>query len=336
MTFDGDASGLAVADLLTRAISRGVDVQLLIDRFALRYVSDRRANHHTVRAEATETAAMFQRLCQTGATVTFTQPWGPMMLFGLNRNHKKLYVIDDHAYVGGINISDHNFTWTDFMVQIDDPDVVAALADDFAYTQKGERRSVNGHIITNQAIEPVFTELVTKATKSVTLASPYALDIAVVKLLEGSPAANRTVITAQENNYRWLRAAEPYLWQRLIRSGVKLHTYPEFFHARFLLVDDSNLLIGSSNFNRHSLRCNQELGLLINDTEFIADFKSRALAGVESLDLSRLTHRGFISKVGGWLVAHFYSGVIVRAAQWLAPFAPVLARHQNITAKYQS
>ena len=56
------------------------------------------------------------RLRAAGVAVTFTQPWGPVLFFGLSRNHKKIYVVDDRAYLGGINISDHNFAWRDFMV----------------------------------------------------------------------------------------------------------------------------------------------------------------------------------------------------------------------------
>ncbi len=329
MTFDGDAAGLAVAELLARAASRNVDVRLLIDCFALRYVSDRRSSHHEVRAEAAETATMFQRLLRSGVSVQFTQPWGPLLMFGLSRNHKKMYVIDDHAYVGGINISDHNFAWRDFMVRTDDPEVVAALADDFACTQRGERRSVNSRIITNRELEPVLTDLVIGAARSVTLASPYALDVGMVELLERSQAENRTVITAQENNYRWLRVAEPYLWHRLRRSEVELCTYPEFFHLRFLLVDDSKLLVGSSNFNRHSLRCNQELGVLIEDPAFIAAFKARFLVDVEPLDVSRLSQQSPVARAGSALAAYFYFAAIVRAAHLLAPFAPVLARRSG-------
>ena len=141
MTFDGDAAGLAVADLMAAAAGRGVEVRLLVDCYALRYVSDRPAKDPRVQAEAAETAAMFERLQAAGVAVTFTQPWGPALLFGLSRNHKKLYVVDDHAYLGGINISDHNFAWRDFMIGTSDPAVVEALADDFVRTEHGERRS---------------------------------------------------------------------------------------------------------------------------------------------------------------------------------------------------
>ena len=326
MTFDGDASGLAVAELMAGAAGRGVDVRLLVDCFALRYVSDRKDTDPSVRDEAAETRAMLDRLRAAGVAVTFTQPFGPVKFFGLSRNHKKLYVVDGRAYLGGINISDHNFAWRDFMVRTADPAVVEALSEDFAHTERGERRSVNGAVITNAEIEPVFGELVGGASRSLVLASPYSLDVGIVDLLKRSPAPTKTVITARQNNYRWLRAAEPYIWRRLARAGVELRTYPDFFHARFLLVDDGYLLIGSSNFSRHSFRCNQEVCLLITDTEFIAGFKDRMLADAEPLDPGRSAPRSLAGAAWGRLVARFYFHGIIGAAQVVAPFAPTLAR----------
>ena len=164
MTFDGDAAGLAVADLLAEAAGRGVDVRLLVDCFALRYVSDRKATDPSVRDEAAETKTMFDRLRAAGVDVTFTQPFGPVKFFGMSRNHKKQYVVDDHAYLGGINISDHNFAWRDFMVRTTDPATIEAVAEDFARTEQGDRRSVNGAVLTNSEIEPAFTQLVHEAT----------------------------------------------------------------------------------------------------------------------------------------------------------------------------
>ncbi len=326
MTFDGDASGLAVADLMADAAGRGVDVRLLVDLYALRYVSDRPAKDPEVQAEAAETAAMFERLRAAGVTVTFTQPWGPVLLFGLSRNHKKLYVVDGHAYVGGINISDHNFAWRDFMIRITDAATVEVLAEDFGRTERGERQSLAGSIITNAEIEPAFKDIVNGAARSLVLASPYSLDIGIVKLLERAQAPDKTVITARENNFKLLRAAEPYIWGRLSRSGVDLRTYPDFFHARFLLADDDKLLVGSSNFSRHSFRCNQEVCLLITDTDIIADFKDRMLADTEPLEHTRPAHRSLTGAAWGRVVARFYFHVIVGAAQVVAPFAPTLAR----------
>ena len=326
MTFDGDASGLAVADLLIEAVGRGVDVRLLVDCFALRYVSDRLGKLPEVRDEAAETATMFERLREAGVAVTFTQPFGPVLFFGLSRNHKKLYVIDDHAYLGGINISDHNFAWRDFMIRVEAPAVVETLAGDFACTERGERQSLKGHVITNAEIEPVFNDIVSGATSGLVLASPYSLDIGIVKLLEQAQAPDKTVIIARHNNFRWLRAAEPHIWDRLARSGVDLCTYPDFFHARFVLADDDRLLVGSSNFSRHSFRCNQEVCLLITDTDVIAEFKNRMLADTEPLAGAHPVRRSLAGAAWGRVVARFYFHVIVGAAQVVAPFAPTRAR----------
>ena len=326
MTFDGDVSGLAVADRLAEAAGRGVDVRLLVDCFALRYVSDRKATDPSVRDEALETRTMIHRLEAAGVTVTFTQPFGPVLFFGLSRNHKKLYVIDDHAYLGGINISDHNFAWRDFMIRIADPAAVNTLAEDFALTERGERQSLKGHIITNSEIEPAFKDVVNGAARRLVLASPYSLDIGIVQLLEQAQAPDKTVVTARENNFRLLRAAEPHIWDRLARSGVDLCTYPDFFHARFVLADDDRLLIGSSNFSRHSFRCNQEVCLLITDTEFVAEFKNRMLADTEPLAGAHPVRRSLAGTAWGRVVARFYFHVIVGAAQVVAPFAPTRAR----------
>ena len=258
--------------------------------------------------------------------VTFTQPWGPVLLFGLSRNHKKLYVVDDHAYVGGINLSDHNFAWRDFMVRVEDPAIVEALVEDFACTERGERRSVNEAVITNAEIEPAFNGIVSGATRSLVLASPYSLDIGMAGLLDRSQVPTKTVITARDNNFRWLRATEPYIWGRLARAGVELRTYPDFFHARFLLADDDRLLVGSSNFSRHSFRCNQEVCLLITDTEFIADFKARMLPDTEPLERTQPRYVGRARAGWGRVVAHVYFYGIVGGAQLVAPYAPTLAR----------
>ncbi len=325
MTFDGDASGLAVADLLAGAAGRGVDVRLLVDCFALRYVSDRKDTDPSVREEVAETKAMFDRLRAAGVAVTFTQPFGLVKFFGLSRNHKKLYVVDDHAYLGGINISDHNFAWRDFMIRTVDPAIVDALTEDFARTERGDRRSVNTTVLTNREIEPAFTEVINGANRSLVLASPYSIDVGIVKLLGQARAPAKTVITARENNYRWLRLVEPYIWSRLTRAGVALRTYPDFFHARFLLADDDTLLVGSSNFSRHSFRCNQEICLLITAPEFIDGFKARMLADTGPLEPADRS-RNIASAVAGAVVAHFYFHAVIGAARLVAPLSPVLAR----------
>jgi cardiolipin synthase len=274
MTFDGDAAGLGVSELLIDAARRGVDVRLTVDIFAFRYVSDVKANSPLVADEVAETHAMFDRMEAAGVAVTYINPWGPLLMFGPFRNHKKVFVIDDVAYIGGINISDHNFEWLDFNIGFTDPSMVAVVTDDFDKTRAGERQALKGPIITNEHVEATFVELIEQATESVVVASPYALDVDLVTRLTAISAPRRVVVAPRRNNFRMFRTTDPYIRKRLSRQGVELRTYTDFFHAKFALIDGTKLLVGSSNFGRHSFRCNQEIAVVIEDEDFITSFKS--------------------------------------------------------------
>ncbi len=277
MTFDGDDAGREIAALLEGAAKDGIDVRLLVDRFALHVVSDQSARRKAVAGELASTKQMFAQLRESGAALKFTHPFGPANVYSLARNHKKIFVIDDHAYLGGINISDHNFEWRDFMVRVDNGEVVQAVVDDFAHTFNGGRTSASDLIVTNEAVEQLFDSLVSTAERSVILASPYAIDIEFARLMKRCPAKVKALISPRRNNIFLFRAMTPFINERLKRADVELQTYRRFSHAKFLLVDDDKLLIGSSNYGRHSFWCNQEIGLLITDTVFIEQFKATML-----------------------------------------------------------
>ncbi|MGH1492166.1 MAG: phospholipase D-like domain-containing protein [Acidimicrobiales bacterium] len=322
MTFDGDDSGQDVANRLIRAVERGVKVRLLVDCFVLRFVSDQPVTRAAVQPEAAATLAMYDRLREAGVDLTFTHPHGPGNLFSLARNHKKLFVIDDDVYLGGINVSDHNFSWHDFMIRIDDDTVLDEVVDDFEFTFAGGRRSVNSAIITNREVENVFDSLLRNAEQSVELASPYAIDVGLTRVLANVAAPHKRVIATKRNNLLIYRAMSPFLKWKLRRSGTKLASYTNFSHSKFLLVDDNKLLIGSSNFGRHSFWCNQEICLLITDTEFIERFKATLMQEVEPMD----EHLPAIKVAFGALVSYIMYGSVIGLRYTVAPRVPNLSR----------
>ena len=293
MTFDGDESGQDIAQRLKEAVGRGVKVQLLIDCFVLRFVSDQPVTRAAVKDEAAATTAMYDELREAGVDLTFTHPHGPGNLFSLARNHKKLFVIDDHVYLGGVNVSDHNFTWHDFMVRTEDENIRQAVIEDFEFTVAGGRRSVKNTLgdqtagsvlVTNREVERIFDAMLVGAKHSVELASPYAIDVPLTRRMFQVDAPHKRVIATKRNNLLVYRAMSPFLKWRLRRSGTKIASYSNFSHSKFLLVDDEKLLIGSSNFGRHSFWCNEEICLLITDRDFIGEFKRTLLEETEPMD----------------------------------------------------
>lgn len=270
MTFDGDSAGIGVAERLIAAAARGVDVRITVDLFAFRYVSDTKMTNPMIAEEVRETHAMFDRMAAAGIDIVYVGPWGPMLAFSPIRHHKKIFVFDDTAYLGGINISDHNFAWFDVAVAIHEPTTVEEIVDDFHQTRLGKRVARRGAIITNEGIEDLFGELIDSAESSILLASPYALDRDLDHRLAAAGAPKKMVITPRTLNSRLLEWAAQYRRVRVRRNDVELFTFDEFFHAKFLLVDESTLLVGSSNFGRHSFRCNQEICVVIEDASLIA------------------------------------------------------------------
>ena len=334
MTFDGDEAGLEVAELLLAAVARGVPVRLLVDSFALRFVSDRPVSDRAVVDEYRATLDMYERLAEGGVEVRFTNGNGPGHIFALARNHKKVYVIDDVAYLGGINVSDHNFEWHDFMVRTDDAELCSILLADLAETFAGRYttidrtldRSIDGGsstvtLVTNGALRATFDRLVAEAERRIVVASPYALDRRLLDVLERASAPRKTVVIADHNNFRFLQAITPYLTARARRAGIELATYDGFSHSKFLLVDDDRLLVGSSNFGRHSLTCNQEIGLVIRDRGFIAEFESTFLP-----DLIPAVPRGSIGlRAFGWFATMVMEAYLASYARAVTPRVPLLA-----------
>jgi phosphatidylserine/phosphatidylglycerophosphate/cardiolipin synthase-like enzyme len=94
----------------------------------------------------------------------------------------------------------------------------------------------------------------------------------------------------------------PYLKWRLRRAGVSLAAYTNFSHSKFLLVDGNKLLVGSSNFGRHSFWCNQEICLLITDPEFIRTFRAVLMEQTEPLDERLLPHKIAFGGLVSWIM----------------------------------
>ena len=141
MTFEGDGSGEEFAQLLIDKASEGVAVRLLLDHYSDVIADDilpfRLHRHHSWRAERERTRLLLERLTRSKVALHRTAPSGHLHRYLLYRNHKKMVLIDGHvAFVGGINISDHNYAWHDFMTRVSGP-IVTDVQRDFDSTWGG-------------------------------------------------------------------------------------------------------------------------------------------------------------------------------------------------------
>ena len=289
MTFEGDAAGLGIG----RAVmaSPAADRRVLVDDYTRFVVSDHfvYSPHNLidpdVRAEVKTTRAMFDDLSKTGIGVRVTNPAGPLLAGFAFRNHKKLIVSDNAAYLGGINFSDHNFAWHDLMLRIEDARISDLLAADFDSTFAGTPRSWRASLddialysLDGRGNRSGFADILAAiegAEREISVISPYLTSPFTDALARAAARGVKvTLITPLANNKPTVR---DYLVWFAARSGFELRLTREMIHLKGLLIDGRSLVLGSSNFDFVSYWTQEELVAVIYDDAVILDFRTRVL-----------------------------------------------------------
>lgn len=289
MTFEGDEVGQTVAAAIAASVA--LDRRVLVDAYSRMTVSDRAVYSlsglfdRALRAEVKATDAMFRGLNAAGVRVRMTNPIGLLLANYPARNHKKLIVADDVAYMGGVNFSDHNFAWTDFMLRLEGEEAADFLAADFDATFEGRTRparldlplltliSLDGR--ENAGAFGEIMSLIDQARAGIVVLSAY-LTFPVTEAL--ARAARRGVavrlITPLANNKPIVR---DYLLATAAAAGFEVTLLPAMSHLKGLLIDGEILIGGSSNFDFVSLAAEEEYLLISRDEALIADFQARII-----------------------------------------------------------
>ena len=279
MTFEGDAAGMAIADLVRGCPAR--DRRVAVDGFTRHVQSDRlrwmprNLASAEVWREARATRRMFATLREQGVGVRRINPTGPFFSRFPARNHKKLVALDGRvAYLGGINFSDHNFAWHDLMLRIEDEQVTRFLEQDFLATWDGRDRAgslrlpgLAVHALDGRHNEDVFDEvldLVAQAREELFLECPYVTDPFLRELRRAARRGVRVrIVTPEQHNFPLVRQA---LEQAAERLPLELRLYPgRMTHMKALLIDDRCLVLGSANFDVWSDRSQHEYVLVASE-----------------------------------------------------------------------
>ena len=305
LSFEGDSAGLKLSAMYQ--VSPAADRRIIADCYTKHMISDRfilspkNLFDRSLRKEIAATKQMVSDLTSAGVEVKYVNPAGLFLHRFPARNHKKLIAIDDRiAYLGGINFSEHNFQWHDLMLRIEDEQVTVEgkstegaegaegvarfLADDFLATWEGKNLSpsksfgsidihfLDGH--NNQRLfQPIF-DLIASANEHIWIESPYL----TFPFYDSLRAARQrgvkvSIVTPEKNNRSVLNS---YMRWESNRSDFALHLYPNrMTHLKAMLVDNTRLVIGSSNFDYLSYTLQQEVFAIITDHDLINDFRKR-------------------------------------------------------------
>ncbi len=290
MSFEGDAAGLQVAAAI-RASAAPLR-RVAVDDYTRWVVNDRWVHTRHARrdealqAEVRATVAMFTGLERSGAEVVWTEPVRRLWRDYPFRNHRKLIVADDVAYIGGINFSDHNFAWTDLMVRITRRDVADRLAADFPSPGKTDAKAWRAEFggLTLYALDgrsngEAFGALASRldgAREEIVVVSPYLTFPFTDALVRARRRGVRvSVVTPKVNNkpilHRYIAGLAP-------REGFHLVQTPQMSHVKAVLIDGATAILGSSNFDFVSYEAEAEIIAVFEDEGLAAELRWRLIA----------------------------------------------------------
>ncbi len=310
--FDRDADGLAFVDALAEAVSRGVDVKVLVDGLGEWY-SPRRIGSVLV------AAGVSMRRFLPPSTV-------PPSLHVNLRYHRKLLVVDGKkAFTGGMNIgSRHRVEGgrgvRDLQFEVVGPvveEMEMQFLEDWCFTtgETPEPRSstrasaaADGNVWVravssgpNEDLETVrwiLLGVISRARRRVRIMTPYFIaEAGLVAALNAAAlrGVEVEVVLPEHNNLIYMNwAANAQLWQ-ILAFGVRVYRQRgPFNHTKLVLIDDDYAMVGSSNLDPRSLRLNFEFNLELCGGDFLgeaAEHYSEAREHAREITLGELAAR---------------------------------------------
>lgn len=211
----------------------------------------------------------------------------------INKTHTKYYIFDERLLItGSINIEDRHQNYFDYMIALDDPEIVRRLRQ----RMSGEvtydpDRSVdfvcNTHRENGESIfeiKPEVIRLIEEARTSIYIEVAYIGDAEFADALVA--AAERgvaiTILFSKEanigNDVNYWAIHDLYT-----RASIALYLTETMIHAKLLLFDDEIILTGSCNMNIFSLQKAAELDVVIrNLPELTAPIRDLITKRIES------------------------------------------------------
>ncbi|MEU4312120.1 phospholipase D-like domain-containing protein [Nocardia sp. NPDC024068] len=307
------------AEALAARAEAGVRVRLLLDGFGSRTIEK----------------DLLDGMERAGVQIAWFRK--PLFLSPLKQNHRchrKALIIDEGlAFTGGVGIAAewtgnarNEHEWRDTHVRLRGPAVdgiAAAFAQNWAechvelfdrhdrFTPQQSYGDATVQVVRGSAsfgwqdMQTLLRVVIESAETRLRLTTAYfAPDAYFIDLL--CAAARRGVeieilLPGRYTDKRVCQLAGQHFYDELLACGVRIFQYqPTMMHAKIMTVDGIAALVGSTNFNRRSMEHDEEIMLVVLDSEFTATldlhFDDDKSAG-ESIQPKRWQQRSALQRI---------------------------------------
>lgn len=268
---DTDATHDFVGLLVSKAQS-GVSVVLVVDAFGSRALS----------------ATAISNLKAAGVDLQFFSNL-------LRRSHRKILIIDNRtAFIGGVNIEEKTRYWRDLAMRLTGP-IIKPMLKSFAYTykiaggknpeilqysEKSVRRKIKSWLVDNWPrsrksyyLDDYYREKIAGTTQLVQMVTPYlAPPRWLLALIDGAlrRGVRVEILMPQDTDYRALNKVNYINSFRLAALGANCYFLPKMNHAKIMLVDNTEGVVGSQNLDFLSFGINLEAGVFFSQKNAVA------------------------------------------------------------------
>jgi len=182
--------------------------------------------------------------------------------------HQKTLILDESkAMVMTFNFTHSTFkNERNFALIIDDPQRVQAIASIFSADWNHVPSFNHAHdvIVSPDNSRNMFISLITHAQTSIQI---YAQNLNDYKIVGVLAKAAKSGVTIQILTSKPLREKQSHY---LTRAGIAIHYSQKFMiHAKVLIIDNQQAVIGSNNLTHASLDDNRELSVITHDPNVI-------------------------------------------------------------------
>ncbi|MGE7780155.1 cardiolipin synthase [Peribacillus sp. NPDC097264] len=288
--FRSDRLGKEIIDILIEKAKEGVEVLFIFDAAGSLSLANKEIN----------------RMKEAGVKIF---PFSPLKHGFFNqkfnfRNHRKIIIIDGEiGFVGGLNVGEEYLGknknigfWRDTHMVLKGEAVYmlhTVFLMDWEYVSGEdvleERPKMNKFEKGDGAVQVVasgpdtqqgimsdyYFSLITTATKSVWIASPYFVPNQAIKAAMKNAALKgiqvRLMVPAVNDGFLTQYGSRSYFGE-LLQFGVEIYSYKKgFLHQKIIIVDGDMASIGTANMDMRSFHLNFEVNVFLMGNSSIAD-----------------------------------------------------------------
>jgi cardiolipin synthase A/B len=337
--YEADDIGQRIGDAMKRAVTRGVQVNLLLDGFGSKELSK----------------AYVKELQRAGIRVMFYRPrispW-TLKRNRLRRLHVKIAIVDGHtAFIGGINIiNDTNEPKLDapliepridYAVKIEGallPAITANVRHIWRRIAWSQLRRVDAklhamlglpdtaqvagnttaayvvrdNVLHRHDIERAYLKAIAQAKHEIIIANAYFLPGRRFRraLVAAARRGVKIKLLLQGRVEYFFMFATHALYSGFLRNGIEIYEYRKsFMHSKVAVIDSHWATVGSSNIDPFSLLLAREANIVVQDgafaTELKADIERSIKDGAVRIDPDDWVQGHNVKRLVSWLVNGF-------------------------------